>query len=536
LKEPLQNLSLQTRRFFSGVFLSRLSGLGRDLAMAFAFGDHPSIAAFMVAFRLSNLLRRLLGEGPFQSAFIPYFEGLRLQNQSKAGLFFHQLGSFLTRLLVLITLISETILISLIAFGNFSSGNREILVLTAWLFPAIIFICLYGLNISLLQCCETFFLPNFAPFVCNLVWIISAIYLKNRPPQEAMVTLAQMLVFGFLGQWLITLPQTLKQVPAALKAWLSFRVSSEIKALLKLFSLSALGAGALQINAFLDTLFARSADLRGPAYLWYSIRLEQLALAVFGIACVGTIVPRLSRSIQNLDGGSAQSLFAFGYKRIMTVMIPCTAALWALGGPGLNLLYGRGLFSTEAVSQTTICLWAYSLGLLPAALVMLYSALFYAKKDFWTPTKAALFSVLLNLSLNCFFVFGLKLGSASIAIATSLSSYLNFGLLARQARIAGWKSAFAFFQKILPLIGLSLAALACTFGFNALIFNQNLFKLLGQKNAPFTRSLPEQTAQLSFLSLAFFSALALLVFLFHNQTLKEFFREFFFRKKTFEQN
>lgn len=88
MSQSTQTLSLYVKRFFSGVMLSRISGLGRDLSMAFAFGDHPSVAAFMIAFRLSNLLRRLVAEGPFQSTFIPYFEQLRVQNNSKAVFFF----------------------------------------------------------------------------------------------------------------------------------------------------------------------------------------------------------------------------------------------------------------------------------------------------------------------------------------------------------------------------------------------------------------------------------------------------------------
>lgn len=76
------------RRFFSGVLLSRISGFGRDLSMALAFGDHPSVAAFLIAYRFSNLMRRLFAEGPFQSTFIPYFEGLRTQDENRALFFF----------------------------------------------------------------------------------------------------------------------------------------------------------------------------------------------------------------------------------------------------------------------------------------------------------------------------------------------------------------------------------------------------------------------------------------------------------------
>lgn len=123
------------KRFFSGTLLSRISGLGRDLAMAFAFGDHPSVAAFIVAFRFSNLLRRLLGEGPFQSAFIPYFQGMRLQSQERALVFFRQLSFLILSLLVLITLFLEGGIFTFLSFSSLSEEGRELMHLTGWLFP-----------------------------------------------------------------------------------------------------------------------------------------------------------------------------------------------------------------------------------------------------------------------------------------------------------------------------------------------------------------------------------------------------------------
>jgi len=86
--EIQKSLTSYFRRFFSGILLSRISGFGRDLSLALAFGDHPSIASFLIAFRFSNLMRRLFAEGPFQSTFIPYFEGLRMKDQNRAVFFF----------------------------------------------------------------------------------------------------------------------------------------------------------------------------------------------------------------------------------------------------------------------------------------------------------------------------------------------------------------------------------------------------------------------------------------------------------------
>lgn len=455
-----KHLTLFTKRFFSGTLLSRISGLGRDLAMAFAFGDHPSVAAFMVAFRLSHLFRRLLGEGPLQSAFIPQFEGLKLQNPQKAAFFFRKVVILITFFLLTLTLFSEIGIQYLLPY--FSVSGQEILRLTAYLLPGLLFICLYGINIALLNCHDSFFIPSVAPAVCNILWIAAALYLKNFEKTLAMQHLAKWVVFGLLGQWLLTFPLTIKYGGWFWKEIFSFQIPPEVKNLIKSFSLGAIGVGALQFNAFADALFARFADLRGPVYLWYSIRLEQLALALFGIACVNVIAPRLSRAIKNDDTKRSETLFALSYERIMVILIPCTFAFLALGSTGVNLIYGRGNFSSIAVQKTTFCLWAYGFGLIPAILVILYSAVFYAKDNFKAPMQISLFCVFLNLLLNYSFVFIFQLGAISIALATSISSWINALILFKMNQRNGLNAQFSR-NRIFNLVNASLFASVFTF-------------------------------------------------------------------------
>lgn len=440
------NLATYARRFFSGTLLSRISGMGRDLAMAFAFGDHPSVAAFMVAFRFSNLFRRLLGEGPLQSAFIPHFESLRVENESRASFFFRKLVILITVIALTITCLAEAGLVASLYYLDMSPDNQEIVRLTAWLFPGLLFICLYGLNISLLNCYDSFFIPSVAPFICNIIWITAALLLFGYDTSSAMESLSKWVVIGFVAQWLLTLPLTWKYVKGALKDWVTFTIPVEVKDLFKAFSMGAIGVGAVQINALADAFFARYADLRGPTYLWYSIRLEQLALAVFGIACVTTIAPRLSRAIKSSSFIDAQHLFSLGYQRIMSIMVPCTFAIGVTGLAAVNLVYGRGHFSDEAVWKTFMCLFAYGVGLVPTTLILLYSTLYYAKSDFKTPMVISVLSVMLNILMNYIFVFVFHWGAVSTALSTSLSALFNCMLISHfiknsevQVHYSGWR-------------------------------------------------------------------------------------------------
>jgi putative peptidoglycan lipid II flippase len=523
------------KRFFSGTFLSRLSGMVRDLSMAYAFGDHPSVAAFMVAFRFSNLFRRLIGEGPFQSAFIPHYEGLRVQDEANAKLFFRRLSTFIITLLLLILLFTEGGLTLLLSFGTLSEGAREIITLTAWLMPAILFICMYGLNLSLLHCCESFFLPSIAPFICNITWIGAIIYLRHQNPTLAMPTMAKWIVVGFIGQWLLTLPLVYKHIAASWKDWLKVTLTPEVKQLAKAFSYGAIGVGAVQFNTLADALFARFADLRGPTYLWYSIRLELLVLSIFGIACVSTIAPRLSRAYKAGKHSEAQSFFAISYKRIMTIMIPCTFASLALGPAAINLIFGKGHFSEIAIIKTTLCLWAYSIGLVPTTLVILFSTLFYAKGNFRLPMFISISTVGINLFLNTLFVFGFKLGAASTALATSLSAFVNCMILYQLLSKEKWHPVFSM-KRIGMICLASLFASLSVLAVDKAFFQLTTLSPILNIPSHFARELHAQLAHFFTLTLAFFTGFSLFVTIFKNRDLLELFYEFFpRRKKTFIQ-
>lgn len=459
MTQQYHSISKYTRHFFSGTLLSRVSGMFRDMSMAAIFGDHPSVAAFMVAFRFSHFLRRLLGEGTLQSIFIPHYEELRLKNERQAsGFFFRLYMLIITILLGLVITVEVTIGFKWL---DIFFSEKEVLNLFAWMFPSLIFISLFGLNISLLQCRNSFFSSSIAPFACNLIWTAAIFIFARQGVSKAMVNLAIFTTIGFITQWLMTLPKTWKVLLEGRRHFDPplFSISKEIRTVGKATLIGLIGVAAVQINSFLDVLFARYADLKGPIYLWYAIRLEQLPLALIGFASVYSIIPSLSRMIKANEQEQAQSLFFFGYKRIFLLVIPCTFALFALSFASVNLLFGRGSFSPFAVIQTTLCLWAYGFSLLPSTLTVYQSSLFYAYGDFKTPAIASLISVGANLFLNALFVFFFHWGAMSIALSTSITSCLNYWVLKTIFLRKGyWKIQYPkifIFWKLLIISGVS---------------------------------------------------------------------------------
>ena len=156
------------------------------------------------------------------------------------------------------------------------------------------------------------------------------------------------------------------------------------------------------------------ASLEGPAFLWYAIRIEQLPLALFGIALSSALLPPLSRALKNLNMDHYLKLLRFAFARSFSLIFPCTLGIFVLGIAGINLLYGHGDFSNEATYQTTLCLWGYGLGLVPAVFVLLLAPAFYAHKEFRTPMLGSVISVVINVLLSSFFVFGLHLGARAL--------------------------------------------------------------------------------------------------------------------------
>jgi putative peptidoglycan lipid II flippase len=433
--DTAKSMTRSSLQFLSGTMVSRVTGMLREIVMAFCFGTDPAIAAFLVAFRLSNLLRRVFGEGALTIGFIPHFSTLQRESPARATRFFRDLVLAMSVLLIGLIGVSLALLWPLYTWGNLSSGSQEIVILTAIMMPGLLFICLSALFSAFLQCEGVFFLVGASPVAFNAIWIAATWALRHQAPDTAALGLSLAVTLAFLMQWLVLIPRTLRLVSASLpwREWFTGNFfSADFKALVGALSLGIVGVCAIQINSAVDALFSRYASLEGPAYLTYAIRIQQFPLAIFAIAIASAALPPLSRAISSADFAKYCELLRFSLSRTFSLVFPCTVGLLVLGGPAINLAFGRGHFLPESVVHTTTCLFGYSIGLVPAAFVILMAAAFYSRKDYRTPTYASVGSVVANIALNAWFLFGLGWGTPSVAIATSLAAMLNALLLSRQ--------------------------------------------------------------------------------------------------------
>jgi putative peptidoglycan lipid II flippase len=529
VSDSIVSIKRSAVRFFSGTALSRVSGLLRDMILAFCFGTHEALAALMVAFRLSQVCRRLFGEGAMQSAFIPVFEELRKQSSEKAFRFFRDLAALMTLFLVFFISVSMIGLGASLYFAEWSPGNKEIVKLMILLMPSLLFVCLFGLNSSLLQCQKRYFTVGIAPMCFNIMIMIGSLLFRSYSPFEAMPYVALFIVLGCMCQWLVTLAPSWRSLKEELQSSLTKGIclfSQEVRRFGKPLMLGLVGVGASQINNAVDTIFARWADPQGPAQLWYALRLLQLPLALFGIAISGALLPPLSRSIQAGRQKEYLHFLNFALGRVFALLVPATLALYVLGTPFINCLYGRGDFQLDSILTTCRCLHGYALGLLPMGLIIVLAPAFYAYKDFKTPARAAFLSLFLNFILNSLFIFGFEMKTISVTLATSISSWVNvIYLYSRLYRQFGEVISYDGLGQLRRLFGICLLAGAATWTLQNLFFlPPTLFDWCMEYQKSLPTNFIEQAMSLAIPGIFFLLTLCFLSFAFKVEDLLVLFR------------
>lgn len=415
-------------RFAAGTMVSRITGMARDMVMAYTFGATAAVAALMVAFRFSHLLRRVFGEGAMQAALIPHYERLRGEDPAAADKFFRDLTATVTA--VLLAAITVAIMVVggwFVSHGGTSQANL-IMYLLLPLLPGLLFICLFGLNQSRLHCEGHYLLPSIAPIAFNLCWIAGVVSFARWDETAALWGVASSITLGCMAQWLMTVRRRpkLEGFPRPF--------SPAVRKLAKPLLLGVLGVAASQINSALDALFAVAASKEGPALLWYAIRLQQLPLALFGVAASSALLPPLSRAANSGDTTQFNNLLRHTLWRVVAVMAVSSCVLWVAAEPVIQLLFGHGEFDKLAVTATASCVRGYTLGLIPMALVLVLAPAFYSRQKHSVVTRAALVAITFNVVLNTLFVFGWQLGPASIAYATSAAAWVNAGILCWKGR------------------------------------------------------------------------------------------------------
>lgn len=416
--------------------LSRVLGFVRDILIARVLGTGPAADAFVVAFKLPNLFRRLFGEGAFNAAFVPLFaKRLEGEGAPAAKAFAEEAMAVLAAaVLVVVALAIATMpwLMALLAPGF--TDNPEQYELAVWLtritFPYLLFMALAALLSGVLNSLRRFTAAAAAPVLLNVFFLLSLLAIVPLTGAPAEV-LAWTVAAAGVGQFLLV------YISAARAGFrLKFqrpRLGPEVKRLWKLMLPGLVAAGATQLNLFVGTLIA-TLEAGAPSYLYYADRVYQLPLGLIGIAFGVVLLPEISRRLKRHGEEAAINSLNRGLEYSLLLALPATVALVTIPLPICRVLFERGAFGAEASVATALTLLAYASGLPAYVATKVLQPAFFAREDTVTPLKAALWGVAVNLvgAVGLFFLLRpYGLGYLGLAVATSLAAWVTLAILAR---------------------------------------------------------------------------------------------------------
>ncbi len=416
----------------SFTLLSRVMGYVRDMVMAYFFGAGLITDAFIAAFRLPNLMRRLFAEGSLVVSFVPVFTDY-LKNKGEKDAF-ELAGSALRVLSVILFIISitgivfATEIVQIIAIGFDDPEQIDLAVsLTRIVFPYAFFICLVALAMGILNAMGHFAAPAFAPVLLNLA-MISAMFIAAFISDDQIFRI-KALALGVITGGILQLGL---QIPFLIKKGFFFWKRAPffhegLRKIGKMMLPAVLGAGVYQINMLVGTILASMLIEGSITWLYYADRIFQFPLGIFAISLGTAVLPSLSRQSAANDIVGLKETFSYGIRLVFFITLPATAGLMVLREPIVALLFGHGEFGGIDVIMTANALLYYAAGLCVVSAVRVTAPVFYARQDAKTPMIIAIVAITANILLSILLMR--YLDHCGLALATTIASAINLLLL-----------------------------------------------------------------------------------------------------------
>lgn len=412
--------------------ISRILGFIRDIFIASYLGSTIIADAFFVAFRIPNYFRRVFAEGAFSAAFIPVFSGLtsRPKNNKEAIVFVeHTMSLLFFAIIVISILFYFTMPYIITALAPGFVNNPHVFELAVHfgkiVFPYLLFIALVAQFCSITNTYNRFALCAFAPSLLNIAFIGSLLFFT---PYVATAghALSYGVLLGGVAQFILMYYAIYKlQITPVL---VFPRIDDNIRKFLKLFFPGIMGAAAIQLNIIAGTIIASFLPSGAISHLYYADRINQLPLAIFGIALGVALLPTLSSYIKK--GASVDKINSIQNRSIefsLLISFPAAVGLYLLAEPIISILFERGAFLSVDTYYSSRVLSLFSLGLPAYILIKVLNPSFFAREDTKTPFYIALGCVVLNIILSLLLIGSFR--EMGIALATAFSSWANVLIL-----------------------------------------------------------------------------------------------------------
>jgi putative peptidoglycan lipid II flippase len=449
--------------------ISRVTGFLRDVVMAAVLGAGPVADAFFVAFRLPNHFRAILAEGAFNAAFVPaYARTLEQSGAEATRLFADRIAAALLALnvvLLALALIYTPSVVSLLAPGLSDDPARYDLAvtLTRITFPSLLLVSIQTMISGELNANGRFAAAAGAPILLNLC-MIATMLAAHWFPTAGNAAAWGVLIAGVAQVLLVGVDAERNGIGLRFRAP---RLDRPTRRFLAALGPAILGAGGVQLALFADTIIASYLPTGALSALYYADRINQLPIGVVGIAVGTVLLPEMSRRLAAGDEWGAASAQARGIQLALLLTIPCVAGSIAIPELVMRALFARGAFTAADAHAAGMTLAAYAVGLLPFVMLRSFTAPFYARGDTWTPVKAALIAMGVNVTLKLALALLGSFAQVGLAFATSTGAWINLGLLAVFARRQGFAVSGAAIGKPVGTLLLAGAVLTVTLFFGA---------------------------------------------------------------------
>ncbi len=444
-------------------FISRILGLVRDVVTANVLGAGAAADVFLMVNRIPNFLRRLFAEGAFSQAFVPVLSEVKARHGDDAVRELMAKASGTLGLIVtgvtLLAMLGSPVLMALFGMGWFEDYLRggpdavkyeQASALLKITFPYLWFITFVALSGAVLNVYNQFAVAAFSPVFLNIAMIGAAIWLSPQTDSPA-TALAWGVFLGGLLQFIFQLPFLARAGLLVLPRWAWH--DEYIVRIRKLMIPALFGVSVSQINLLLDAIIASFLQDGSVSWLYYSDRLLEFPLGMFGIAIATVILPSLSR-LHALDNQKDfRATMDWGIGLICLLGIPSMFGLLMLAEPILLTVFAHGKFTVQDASQASWSLIAYVIGLLPLMLIKVLAPAFYARQDIKTPVRIGIIAMAANMVFNL--LLAPFISYVGLALATTLSGALNAWLLYQGLKKA---DIYRLSRHTLLLIARALAA------------------------------------------------------------------------------
>jgi putative peptidoglycan lipid II flippase len=450
---------------------SRVLGLVRDQVLASKFGAGMEMDAYLVAFRLPQLLRDLFAEGAMSAAFVPTFTR-QLTTDGKPAAW--RLGNnmintlvVVTSLLVLLGIVFAQPLVTAFTAADYADipGKLELTVTLARLMmPVLAFIAVAAAVMGMLNSLHHFFIPALSPAMFNVVTIVVALGVL---PFAGAIGLAPIVLIA-LSTLLGGVAQLALQWPPLRREGFHWRPQIDwrdpaLHRVLVLMGPGTIGLAATQVNVLVNTMLATSQEQGAVSWLSYAFRLMYLPIGLFGVSIATAVLPAVSRHVAAKDTAAGRTTVSDGLALMLMLNVPATVGLMTLAVPIVRLIFERGRFTPADTLATAAALQFYAIGLVGYSVVRIASPTFYALGRNRTPVVVSICTVLVNATLNVILVR--TIGYTGLALGTSLAALFNGATLLVLLRrhlggLDGRRLAGSFARIVLASAAMGAAAVA----------------------------------------------------------------------------